>query len=356
MALFDQVLGANESLFVNELALDFDYLPPVIKFREEQQQAIASCIKPIFAGRHGRNVVIVGSPGIGKSAAVRAVLREVEKESEDIYCVYVNCWKKESAFKVAADICEQVGYTWVHNKRSDELFAAAAAIVNRKSCVLVLDEADKLTDLSALYAVLEDFQRKCIILVTNNPSFLAELDARVRSRLMPSLLEFKPYTFDETLGILQQRVEYAFAPSVFDGTVLRLIAKKTFELTDVRAGLFFLREAGSIAENAGLRKIQEKHAVDALTKLPDFKMKKLADLDAEERQLLDLVKVNTGKTTSEVFLLYQQKGGGKSFRTFQRKIKDLVDGNFIVSKEINKGSDEGRATVLEFSTTLEDFQ
>ncbi len=247
VGLFENRLGANESVFANELALDFDYLPPVIKFREEQQAAIADGIKPLFANRPGRNVVVFGSPGIGKTAAVRAVLREVEKESDEIHQVYINCWKKESAFKIAADLCEQVGYKWVHNKRSDELFAAAAEIINRKSAVIVLDEADKLADFSALYAILEDMQRKCVILVTNDTSFLAELDMRVRSRLMPTMLEFKPYSFDESLGIIQQRVEYAFAPNGISVPAVRLIAKQAFDVADMRAGLFLLREAGLAA-------------------------------------------------------------------------------------------------------------
>ncbi len=355
MGFFDGKLRGSESLFSNELALDVDYLPPVIKFRENQQQEIAVCIKPVFTGRPGRNLIISGSPGIGKTAAVRAVLREVEKESDDIYTVYINCWKKETAFKIASDLCEQVGYKWVHNKRSDELFDAAAAIINKQAAVIVLDEIDKLTDFSALYAILEDIQKKCVILITNNNEFLSEIDARVRSRLMAGMLDFKSYTMEETLGILQQRVDYAFIPKVMESRVLQILAKKTWEAADIRAGLFLLREAGLSAERAGVKKIEEKHANEAVTQFPNFMQKKTGDLDTETQQILGLIKKNSGTSTSEVFTLYQKEGGDKTFRTFQRKIKDLAEANLIRTKEVNKGSDEGRSTIVEFKTTLNDF-
>ena len=35
MGLFDGMLKEDESLFINEFALDFDYLPNIIKFRED---------------------------------------------------------------------------------------------------------------------------------------------------------------------------------------------------------------------------------------------------------------------------------------------------------------------------------
>jgi len=50
-----------------------------------------------------------------------------------------------------------------------------------------------------------------------------------KSRLNCELLEFKPYNYEETLGILKQRIEYAFHPNVFNKEAMELIAKKTFE-------------------------------------------------------------------------------------------------------------------------------
>ncbi len=102
MSLFDEVLGHDESLFLNEVALDFDYLPKELPHRENQQKYIAECIKPNITKRNGRNLFISGHPGIGKTASIKHILRELEEKGldEDIYVVYVNCWKKNSSHKL----------------------------------------------------------------------------------------------------------------------------------------------------------------------------------------------------------------------------------------------------------------
>ena len=47
---------------------------------------------------------------------------------------------------------------------------------------------------------------------------------------------------------------------------------------------------------------------------------------------------------------YESKSG-KSYRTFQRKIKDLEKMNIITLKEMNKGR-EGRSTIVEFNQKM----
>ena len=93
MGLFNNILKDEESLFTNELALDFDYLPEIIPHRENEQQYIATCIKPLFQERNGKNLIITGKPGIGKTAAIRFIFQELEKETDNIIPIYINCWK-----------------------------------------------------------------------------------------------------------------------------------------------------------------------------------------------------------------------------------------------------------------------
>src|SRR3989344_3861017 len=121
MGLFDNILHDNESLFVNEIALDYDYVPKEIPHRGEQQHYIADCLKPLFQRKSGRNLFVFGSPGIGKTVAIKHVLRELKDKTDDIFTVYVNCWKKDTSYKILLDICEQLNYKWFHNKRTDEL-------------------------------------------------------------------------------------------------------------------------------------------------------------------------------------------------------------------------------------------
>jgi Cdc6-like AAA superfamily ATPase len=75
--LFDNILHDNESLFLDEIALDYDYIPKQIPYRETQQQFIAECISPLLQNKTGRNLFIQGAPGIGKTLAALYVKREL---------------------------------------------------------------------------------------------------------------------------------------------------------------------------------------------------------------------------------------------------------------------------------------
>ena len=56
MALFKDMLHSDESIFKNELALDYDFLPKILPHREAQQRYIADCIKPLLMGKNGKNL------------------------------------------------------------------------------------------------------------------------------------------------------------------------------------------------------------------------------------------------------------------------------------------------------------
>lgn len=132
MGLFKDILGANESLFRNELALDYSFVPKLVPYREKEQHYIAGCIKPLFQQRNGRNLFIFGPPGVGKSVALRHVLGELEEQTDEIIPVYINCWQHNSSFKIFLELCNVIGYKFTLNKRSDELFVIAKQILNKK--------------------------------------------------------------------------------------------------------------------------------------------------------------------------------------------------------------------------------
>lgn len=342
--LFKDILRVDESLFLNPQFLDIDFTPPIIRFRENEQKYIAECIKPMLNRRNGKNLLIKGSPGIGKTLAATHIINELKEETKDIFCVYVNCWKKDSSFKVLNEICMQVGYKWIHNKSFDVLMREVSQVINEKSLVLVLDEVDKLSDNSVLYSVLEDIFRKTVIMITNDNNFLAALEPRIKSRLLPEILEFRPYSPSETEQIIKERAEYAFVKGVFDEECFDVIIAKAFDMKDIRAGLFLLKESGEIAESKSSRKITKEHSIEAMDRLS------LSDVNysvEDDHEFIELIKNNSGRTTSEIFKEYEAKSG-KSYRTFQRKIKDLEKVNLVVLKELNKGR-EGRSIIVEFN-------
>ncbi|MFQ5474736.1 MAG: Cdc6/Cdc18 family protein [Candidatus Nanoarchaeia archaeon] len=357
MSLFKDMLRGDESLFINEVALEYDFLPKLLPYRENEQRYLATCIAPLLQNRTGRNLFIFGVPGIGKTAATRFVLRDLEEESDEVVPIYVNCWQKNTTYKVMLELSSILGYKFTHNKRTDELFSVVKQILNKRSVVFVFDEVDKLEDYDFLYSLMEEIYKKSIFMITNHEEWLDELDQRIRSRLLPEKVNFKAYNNSETRGILKQRIKYAFVQDTWDANAFEIAATKTSEIGDVRTGLYILKEAGLAAENASSRKITKAHVDEAVKKIEDFTTKKKESLEDETKNILDLVKVNSGKKIGDLFKIYQAQGGTSVYKTFQRKIRKLADNRFISVEKIMGGTG-GTTTIVYSGTTrkLDEFK
>ncbi len=347
--LFKGMLGSGETLFANPIALDYDYQPKIIPYRETQQKHIAGCIKPLFQKRNGRNLIVFGPTGIGKTVAIKHILQELEEESDDIVPIYINCWQRNTTFKILLEMCDVLNYKFTQNKRTEELFTIVKQQLNRnKSAVIVFDEIDKLEDLDFLYKILEEIYRKTIILITNHKEWISNLDQRIKSRLNLELLEFTPYTAAETKGILAQRAEIAFIKDSLIPEAFDLIAKKTAELADLRKGLYLLKETADSAEESSSRKMTLEHAQKAVKKLNDFTVNSTTSLDDELQRMLAVIREHSGEKIGDIYKLYQAQGGSAAYKTFQRSIQKLESGKFITTQKIT-GGNEGSTTIIKIS-------
>ena len=69
MSMFKEMLRSGETLFRDTIALDYDYQPKVLKFREAEQQRFAIAIRPLLQNHNGRHLFVYGAPGIGSTPA-----------------------------------------------------------------------------------------------------------------------------------------------------------------------------------------------------------------------------------------------------------------------------------------------
>ena len=343
--LFKDILGSSETLFKNELALDYSFQPKLVPYREKEQEFIANCIKPLLQSKNGKNVFIYGQPGVGKTVACRHILAELEEETDETVPIYINCWQRNTTYKVIAEVCELMGFKFIQNKKTEELFRWIKQNLNKKSAVFVFDEVDKLEDIDFLYMILEEIYRKTLILITNYKDWLLDLDERIKSRLMPEIVQFKSYSQNETKGILKQRMDYAFHANVWNDDAFETIVKKTYDMQDLRIGLYLMKESAVIAENKSSRKVILEHAQQALIKVNEFMIKNPEELATDDQIILGIVRKNSGKKIGDLYKLYQSNGGKLVYKSFQRKIDKLQQNKFIIVEK-TAGGDEGNTTIV----------
>ncbi|HLC22745.1 MAG TPA: AAA family ATPase [Candidatus Nanoarchaeia archaeon] len=340
--LFKDMLKEGESLFRDTIALDYDYLPKVLPYREKEQRQFAFAIKPLLQERNGRNLFVYGAPGIGKTAACKHVLRELEDETDAVVPVYINCWKHNTAYKILLEMSERLGIRFTANLKTSELFARIKEVANKKSVVFVFDEIDKLEDFDVLYMLLEDVYRKAVFLITNYKEKVSELDERIMSRLNPEMVEFKPYNKEETRGILEHRRKYAFVPGIWDEEAFSMIVDKTAAHGDLRKGLFLMREAGNLAEENASRKIEREYVQKAIERQFVANEEKPDD---DAQRILGLVQQNPGEKMGPLFQKFLSQGSEMSYKSFQRKIEKLEKGKKVATEKVSGGR-EGNTSVV----------
>jgi len=335
--LFADILMDDESLFRNEEALDFEYLPEVIPFREDQQAHIANSIKLLFHKRKSSDLFINGAPGIGKTVSVRYVFRELKDFTNDILPVYVNCWEKDTQHAIVSEIARALGYVFVEGKSTKEILTNCIEQLSKfKGVVLAFDEIDKAESHDFLYS-LTNLKNLMVVLLTNRKEFLTDLDPRIKSRLAFETLNYQPYSLNETREILKQRADLAFPKGIFSKDAFDGVVNESFLKRDIRAGLFLLRESGINAERRSGKKITKEDFLKAKGKLIDFNIKPISGLRGDEKIILEIVKKNEGITSGELYRLYKVNGGELSTRSFRRYIQKLERQNLITIQKTSKG-------------------
>jgi archaeal cell division control protein 6 len=368
MSIFDKILKENETLFLNELALSYEFIPKLIPYREPQQKRIASCMAPLFQDHNGRNIIVYGPPGVGKTVATKHILNELEEKATDIVPIYINCWQNNTSYKITLAICEFIEYKFTHNKNTSELFDIIANRLNKVKTVFVFDEIDKCEDFDYLYLILQKIHTKSVVILTNFKEFIADIDIRIRSRLLPELLEFKPYNQIEIEGILKQRTDLAFMKGTWNNDAFIHVVEQTTLRNDVRVGLYLLHESGLCAEEESSKTIALKHVLKAQQKLDEFKIKNVEELPDDNQQILQVLKKQTQEIKiGDLFKLFcEETKSEMSYKTFTRKIAKLEEAKFITVRKTEGGS-EGNTKFILYNTqaqydaspketTLSDFE
>ncbi len=348
MSIFKDMLKSGESIFRDTIFLSFDFQPKIIPFRENEQMRFATAIRPLLQGNNGRNLFVYGPPGVGKTTACKHVLRELEEENSEVMPIFINCWKENTTYKIFYKICEDLGFKFLINKKTSELFALIKDKLNKNGVVFIFDEIDKLEEADFLYTILEDIYRKTVILITNYRDSYSDMDERIRSRLNPEFLFFRPYNETEIAGILKQRRDYAFVPDSWEEEAFKEIVEKCAETKDIRVGLYLMQESGNITEERSSRKVCLSQVAEAVKKVDDFHIKPKEGLDPELMQILNLIRDKQEAKIGDIYAAYAETGGEMSYKSFQRRILKLSESRFICTEKVS--GKEGNTTMIRYAS------
>jgi cell division control protein 6 len=291
--IFDSAV--NNSLFKNKGVLQVRYTPESIPHRDGQIKSIASILASTLRGERPSNLFVYGKTGTGKTLSVQYVSDEILKKAEelgvDVRFEYLNCKLKKVAdteYRVLAALIRQLGGEIPSTGLpTDRVWAKFIELVDSKKqlIVFVFDEVDQMIkkmDSNFLYSFTRLNQELSqaqisLIGVSNEVTFLENIDPRVRSSLGEEEFVFHPYNAIQLQDILNERCEAAFKDDVVaDGVIAKCAAYAAREHGDARRALDLLRIAAELSERDGMKAIGEEY-ID------------LANLKMERDKILDIV-------------------------------------------------------------------
>ena len=286
---FDQ-----NTIFKDKSYIQTQHKPKTVPHRSDEIKMVASILAPVLRGERTSNLFVYGNTGTGKTLSVLYVKDAIEQRMKknprddfELKIEYLNCKLKQVAdteYRILAALMKQMGEDVPSTGLpTQEVYARFINLIDSKKqvIVLILDEIDQIVNkisnnflysLTRLNSELSQSQIS-VVGISNDLTFLDNVDPRVKSSLSEEEIIFAPYNALQIQDILNKRVEQAFHENVLDpGVVPKCAAYASRESGDARRALDLLRVAAELAERAGSKTINISHIDEAKNKIEKDKI------------------------------------------------------------------------------------
>lgn len=183
---------------------DFAYLPDEPVMRDEARELIDAMLRFDLTGVPAHHAVI-GSRGCGKTLMLK-YLQQLMPEQTRLDVHYVNCRHHNTSYRILGQL---LGGRYLGASLS-ELFQRFQSDSASRS-VLVLDEIDLMSPKDKrreiLYLLSRSEKPYMVVMLSNSPQLLKQLDPATHSSLQPLPLHFRHYDADQIQQILRARAE-----------------------------------------------------------------------------------------------------------------------------------------------------
>ncbi|MCL5018256.1 MAG: ORC1-type DNA replication protein [Candidatus Pacearchaeota archaeon] len=373
----------NNGIFKNKSLLQNSYQPEDIPHRDKQINQIASILAPVLRGERASNLFLYGKTGTGKTLSIQYIknelIKRVKKDSDfELRIEYLNCKLKkvsDTEYRILAELIKKFGgevpatglpTQSVYDKFIDTIDSTKMTVV------LILDEIDQtakkisddfLYNLTRLNSELTKSQI-CLVGISNNLTFLDEIDPRVKSSLSEEEIVFPPYNAMQLQDILTKRANDVFKEGIMqEGVIAKCAALAAREHGDARRALDLLRIAGELAERDNSTKILFKHIDEANNKIEKDKILDVIKTEPKQFQIVlsSIIalseKPNNHIFTGEVYNLYRDLCNKNHLEILtQRRVSDIIQEfdmlGIITVNVISKGRG-GRMREIKLAITKE---
>jgi cell division control protein 6 len=342
----------NQSIFNDKSLLQSNYQPDNIPHRSKQIAQVASILAPVLRGERSSNLFLYGKTGTGKTLSIQYVknelLRRVKPDAEfKLRIEYLNCKLKkvsDTEYRILAELIKKFGgsvpATGLPTQSVYDKFVETIDS-EKQLVILILDEIDQTTkkisddflyNLTRLNPELSQ-SKLCLVGISNNLTFLDEIDPRVKSSLSEEEVVFPPYNALQLQEILTKRAEIVFKEGVIqDGVVAKCAALAAREHGDARRALDLLRIAGELAERDHSDKIYIKYIDDANDKIERDKILDVIKSEPKQFQVVlsSIISLSEKQPphhifTGEVYNFYRDLCIKNKLEVLtQRRVSDII--------------------------------
>jgi len=339
---------SKKSIFKNKIVLQSNYTPETIPHRNEQLKQIAAILAPSLRLERPSNLFLYGKTGTGKTLLVQYVKKQLiekaKKQKVSLSIIFINCKLKKVAdteYRILAELLRQLGEAVpATGLPSDQLYKRFVENIDKEKrlLILILDEIDEaverigdklLYNFTRLNSELSRAQIS-IIGISNNLTFLDNIDPRVKSSLGEEEILFPPYNATELRDILRERAKEAFKERIEEGVIAKCAAFAAKGHGDARRALDLLRVAGELAERESKKIVSFEHIDKANEKIERDKVLDFISTCPEHYKLvlqaiIQLAEKKEKFFTSEIYSAYRELCEKvKEEERTQRRVGDII--------------------------------
>jgi Cdc6-like AAA superfamily ATPase len=219
------------------------WVPRRLEGRDDEQEHLATALRPAVQGNPPADVVISGPSGVGKTALAKCQVDDLRLEA-DVCSTHVQCLGQSPGA-----ICRELvrehprGSDPAHTAPIDDVRDELAQIADRPY-IIILDEADDICR-TELLGWLDQIDAVATVAICHDvDEWIGHLDAATARGRRHITLE--TYSVDTLASILEQRADLGLRHGAADRRLLEQIAQRCAGVA--RAGIQTLYEAAKRAD------------------------------------------------------------------------------------------------------------